>query len=141
VQRPEFPAFLASALAALAREVPAAYQGVTAALDGVALRVEIGRSPCVLRFASGAHRFAAADERADAEVASDPGTLLDLIDARISLPTALREDRLWLRGPLETLVRFDRALALFFAGALRGKSFPALLEDLRLRGGTSRETP
>jgi hypothetical protein len=134
VQRPEFRDYLASALALLARETPLAYQAVAHALDGVALRVRVGGAPFVVSFARGAHAFANARAHADADVASDVATLLDLVDGRVSLVPALRSERIALRGSVAVIARFDRALTAFFAGAVRGESFPGLLADFRSRG-------
>lgn len=139
--RLEFGDYLGAALAALAREIPPAYAALTRALDGMSVRFDVDGRACSLRCADGVHALGAGLAGCDTEVATDTATILDLVDARCSLVQAVRSDRLHLRGPVAAVARFDRGLGAFLAGAVRGPSFPSLLEDLRLRGAARPEEP
>ena len=72
------------------------------------------------------------EAEADGELRTTSAAILDLTNGRLCLIDALLNEQLFLRGPLDVVVRFDRALGCYLAGAVRAASFPALLDDYRL---------
>lgn len=58
-------------------------------------------------------------------------TILDTIDGRTSVYTALLDDRLSVKGTLDDLVELQSGLIAYLNGALRCSAFPALLNRLR----------
>jgi len=55
--------------------------------------------------------------------------LCELLEAEYTLPEAIYNDRVILRGHLDDLLAFYDALYLYFCGAVRCASFPAILDE------------
>ena len=58
-------------------------------------------------------------------------TLLDLIDGRLNLMPALRDDRVFLLADLQALDQFDRVFSRLMKGLLACPSAPALVTEFR----------
>lgn len=132
--RSEFADFLARSLRILQREVPEAFARMAARLGDRGVRLSVDGRPCTLRF--GAADFAIEDGEAPAqvEIVTRRGTILDLVDARLTLEDAIRSDRVFLRGPVDGVGRFHAALLSFLNGAMRASSMPEVLTDYRALG-------
>jgi len=142
VRRRELRALVASALAALAREAPGHYARLAELLARTPLQLELDGPPFVLRFAGGAHRLEPrAAGGAGTVVRSDAATILAVLEGELELVDAALADRLFLRGSVEALSRFESALGVFADGAVRCASTPALLDELRASLATLEETP
>lgn len=126
-----FARFLARALGALAGEAPAWHAAVAAAVGpaGIALRVD--GETFRLRFEGAALRLDDATQAAGLEVRTGRATILALADGDLSLVAALESDRLFVRGALDAVLRFDTALLAFFEGAVRAPSLAPMLDRLR----------
>jgi hypothetical protein len=120
-------------LSVLAREAPAHYARLCAILADVPLEIDLAGSVFVLRVESGVHRLEApaAGAKPLAEVHADAATIVSLLDGEQSLVDAALADRLWLRGSVEHVARFERALGVFMDGAVRCREMPVLLVELR----------
>jgi hypothetical protein len=78
-------------------------------------------------------------EHPDVRVETDGATILDTIDAKLTLDAAIRVGRVFARGKTEDLVACHGALLFFVRGAVRSPSFPGLLEEFRWFVGQGRE--
>jgi hypothetical protein len=58
-------------------------------------------------------------------------TILDVIDARLTLYEAVIADSIVLEGDIESLAAFHDGLLIYIQGAIRCPSFPALLDHFR----------
>jgi hypothetical protein len=58
-------------------------------------------------------------------------TILDVIDARLTLYEAVLTDSIVLAGHIDDLVAFHDGLVTYIQGAIRCPSFPALLDHFR----------
>lgn len=67
-------------------------------------------------------------------------TILDLIDARLTLDQAVLADAIVLRGNVQDLGLFHEAWLNYVRGAVRCPSFPALLDRFRLKARIDRST-
>lgn len=77
-------------------------------------------------------------ERTDVEIRSDSATVLDVIDARLTLNSAIRSGRLVATGSREDLAACHEGLIFFIKGAVRSPSLPLLLQEFRWATGHSR---
>ncbi len=137
MRRLEFRDFLEVSLEVLEREVPSAYAGLEGALRDLPLRLEIDGRAMVLAFENGRHALRGAHD-APVCLRTSRDAILDLVEGRLGLVEALREERLWLQGEVAALVRVDEALRVYLAGAVRARGFVPLLDDYRRRGGRTR---
>lgn len=128
-------AALERSLALLAHERPTNAARFVRAMTGLRARVHVddedfvvigdGRAVRVLR------DEAAPRVDVDVELRVRRSALLEVLDARRSLAQALRDGGLEVHGPLETIFRLRAALLAYVHGAVRCRSFPALLERYR----------
>lgn len=132
-----FRDFLDAALAALRRECPPAFSAMAQALGDGATALRVGNEDFVLLSHAGRVETTGRCEATGVEVVTDRATILDLVDARLTLAAAVLDDRLLLRGAVEDLLGFHEALLAFVAGGVRSPSFPALLGEYRGARGTS----
>ncbi len=128
----DFGALLRRSLDALQAEHPAAYAQLARALGRVAVAVSVAGERSLLTF-SGEHCVAPAPQEISApvELATDWATLDALLDGKMTLLSAVRNERLYLRGAIADLGRFHEGLMLYLRGAVRCPSFPSLRADVR----------
>jgi len=121
----EFADFLDASLHVLRRETPPAYRRVAERLAGRAVHFEVSEATFALRVAPDGHELTAA---ADGSLALglDRSVVLELVEARASLPEAVLGERLRPRGLPEELGRFFDALVAYLEGAVRAPSMPRL---------------
>jgi hypothetical protein len=112
-------------------EFPRAYFQICSALAGRRISLAIGGDRMTIEVARFGIGFSAPTEDADVRVASDNQTILDTIDARLTLEGAIRSARLFAAGKHEDLEACHQALLAFVRGAVRSPSFPPLLEEFR----------
>lgn len=126
-----FPAFLDCALAALAREEPAAYAHLAALSGAEGARLCVGDATVVLRF--GARSYALEPEPAPAavEARADRTTILALVAGELSLLEAIASDRLRIDGTTEAVLRFEQSLAAFLEGVSATRAVAPLLAAFR----------
>lgn len=126
----EFRRFLDRSLAVLAVEVPESYRRIAQTLDSLPMCVVVDGEVSVVHFAHGRHVLAVGGSVAGELRTSSPA-IVALIDGEIELLDALMSERLYLRGPVDVVVRFERALQAYLAGAVRAPTFPSLLNGYR----------
>jgi hypothetical protein len=74
------------------------------------------------------------------ELRTSRQTLLDLIDARLTLDQAVWTDAMVVRGDVQEVGLFHEAWLNYVRGAVRCPSFPALLERFRLAAWSASST-
>lgn len=129
-----FGRFLGRALGALEREAPGWHTALARAVGAAGLALDVGDESFALRFDGAELRLDPApppDRGPALRVATDRATIVALADGDISLVHALESDRLFVRGPLDDVLRFDTALLSFFEGAVRAPSLAPMLDRLR----------
>jgi hypothetical protein len=128
----DFGTFLERSLALLAVEHPSGYRRLCDGMAGHAVQFVVDGRAVAVRFEPGRARVSRApDARATTFARLDRATLLDLVDAVVSLPDAILTDRFHLRADLDDVVRFHDAFLVYLRGALRCPGFPALLHAYR----------
>ena len=127
----EFSEFLSRSLELIEEEAPTSHRALGRALAGHAVRISVDAPAAVLRFGTAGFAWLEGDAPAEVELRVDRQTLLDLIDARVSLEDSILEDRFHLRGPIDSIVWFDDGLLIYLDGAIRCPSFPTLLAEFR----------
>ncbi|GEM_PF-5222444 len=126
-----FGKILDESLRHIRRDVPDAYARLSALLGAAPVAFEVDEDTGVLEFVGGGHRFASTGDGFRVRVETDTQTLVELVDADLSIIEALRRGRLHLRGRAQEIARFDDALHAFMAGAIRSRGTSRLLEELR----------
>ncbi len=127
-------AFLELSLGLLARERPTNAARFVRAMTGLRARVHVDEERFVVEGDGRAVRVlrdAEASTRGDAEFRVRRSALLEVLDARRTLAEAIRDGELEVQGALETIFRLRAALLAYVHGAVRCRSFPALLERYR----------
>jgi hypothetical protein len=115
----------------LEREIPQAYQRMCATLDGLSVRISVDDEPVVIGFAGVRGRVSLTGGPVDAELCTSRRAVLEVLDGRLSLADAVLADAVTIRAPLDTLERLNRALEAYMHGAVRSRSFAALLVRFR----------
>jgi hypothetical protein len=123
--------FVRRALALLRGELPEAYFKICQAIAGKSLALTIDADRMFLRVTRFGIEFVTDTGDSDVRIESDRSTVLDTIDARLTLESAIRSGRLLVVGTREDLASCHEALLFFVRGAVRSPSFPALLEEYR----------
>jgi hypothetical protein len=127
----EFFTFLHDSLVRLAVEVPEAHRALAAAMGRTRARLVADGDARTIRFDFPYWTIYADDNEADLEVAFDRELVLDLVDGRLTLEEAIYQERLLMRGSIETIERFHDALMIYLEGLLRTSHAPALLAHYR----------
>ncbi len=127
----EFADFLDASLNILRERVPGAYDRLCAQLSGSPILIRVDQSSFVLTSSAQHLSIGDAHDAPAVEIAVSKSAVLDLLDARTTLLDAIREDRLFLRGSVESLPVFFSALQTYVRGALRAASFETLLASYR----------
>jgi hypothetical protein len=123
--------FLEQSLAVLRREMPVAHRAFVDVLAGRRLRIEADGEERVVSFDASGLGWHGERERVDLAVSFDQAAMLDLVDGRMSLPSAVVNGPIKLRGAIETIERFDCALRAYVQGAVRCPSMPGLFSGYR----------
>ena len=132
-------AFIETSLEALQREFPSAYYRMCACITGRSVSLTIDQEPVTIVFEGGAVRLVAPLKEVNVSLSTSRQTILDVIDAKLTLQEAVDREAILLQGTVEDLAAFDDGLQMYVRGAVRCPSFPGLLD--RFRRPTSRRSP
>jgi len=130
-QPSNFAEFVKTAVALLREEFPRAYFLICAEIAGRTISGECDNQKVFLDCQTLEVLFP--DYIDDPEVRAETSrqTILDAIDARVTIEEAIRDGSLFISGPKDYVVRCHSALLTFVRGAIRSPSFPALLQEFR----------
>ena len=128
-----FRTFLERSFDALRREVPEAYDEMCGRLSTRTLLLLVDGERVVVRFARDDARIVDSGERSAVEMRTTRKTILDVIDAKSTLMSSVLADRLLLTGTPRDVLAFHDGLMAYVHGAVRARSFPALLRQFRQR--------
>ena len=117
-------------LEALAREVPSQYARLVDAIDGLVVSLVIDGVPMTLR-SDGVRVRMGGDRAPDVEVRTGRDVILDLAADARSLEEAVFDGTVEAVGDLTDLRRFCEGLHHYLHGAVRGPSFPGLMDAFR----------
>ena len=126
-------ALIDDSLATLRRECPRAYDLLCDLLAPREVLVQIDDETAVLNFGADAVTVSLAPHNPHVRFSLSRQTILDLLDARLTLIEALLSGELLLQGDIDDLARFHEGLMTYLQGGVRCPSFPALLDRFRYR--------
>jgi hypothetical protein len=132
----DFFVFLHNSLSCIADEVPDAHRALTAAMGSMRVRLVADGVARIIRFEFSDWTIYAGPSKADLEVAFDREIIMDLIDGRLTMADAIYQERLRMRGCVETIERFHGALLIYLEGLIRSPGAPAMLERYRRAPGS-----
>lgn len=128
---PDFFTFLRTSLSHIAAEEPNAHRALTAAIGSMRARLVADGVARVIRFDFPDWKIYAGASGADLDVAFDRQVIMDLVDGRLTLADAIYQERLCMRGRVETIERFHGALLIYLEALIRTPGAPAMLESYR----------
>ena len=123
--------------AALRGEVPSAYAAMCACLAPRWLVLRVDGETVGLRFARTEATFVPTTKSPAVELTTSRGTILDMIDGRHTLLTAVLAEGMWLRGRPADVLAFHDGLTAYLHGGVRAPSFRPLLAEFRGEEGPS----
>lgn len=126
-----FADFLRTSLGAIRRESPDAFAAMCRRLAPREVRLAVDGEELAVRFTPEDVAMLAAPCRPVVEFVTSRAAILDVIDARHSLLSAVLAETLVLRGALDDLLAFHDGLIAYAQGAVRSPSLPRLLERFR----------
>jgi hypothetical protein len=115
----------------LEHEVPDSYRLLLAELGPMVVELNVDGEVFALR---GGDRLRVSDGAADnagTRIATSRVTLLDVLDARVTLSEAVEAGSVSVQGSLDDVQRAHDSLRAYVHAAVRAPSQPALLSDLR----------
>jgi hypothetical protein len=127
----DFFGFLRTSLSRLAAEVPDAHRALAGAMGNLRARLVADGVARTIRFDLSDWTIYAEDSDADLEVSFDREIIMDLIDGRLTMEDAIYQERLRMRGSVETIERFHGALMIYLEALIRTPGAPAMLESYR----------
>jgi hypothetical protein len=122
----------------LASEVPPSYRHLLHELGPLVIEVDVDGEVFALR---GGPRLEVVNGRADgagARITISRAAILEVLDAVVALPEAVRSGRVAVHGSLDDVVRAHDALIAYAHAAVRAPSVPGLLGELRTGSGGPR---
>jgi hypothetical protein len=129
---PDFFIFLRTSLSVLSEEEPEAHRALAAALGNLKARLVADGVARTIRVDSLDWTIYSGVGDADLEVAFDRRSILDLIGGSLTMEDAISLERLRMRGPVETIERFHRALMIYLEGLIRAPGTRAILIDYQM---------
>jgi hypothetical protein len=130
--------YIATSLIALRQECPTAYFLMCSQLAPRQVRLVIDGESVMLAFdPSGVHVLPQAKEPT-AELVTSHQTILDVLDARLTLTEAVLSDAIVLRGQVDDLTVFHDGLTTYVRGAVRCPTFRRLLDSFRYDASLAR---
>lgn len=126
-----FAEFVKTAMALLRDEYPRAYYLICAEIAGRTISIECDNQTVFLDGTALEVLFPDRIESPGVRAQTSRQTILDAIDARVTVEEAIRDGRLFISGPKDDVVRCHSALLMFVRGAVRSPSFPALMQEFR----------
>lgn len=126
--------FIGTSFKILSDEFPAAYFLMSASLNPRRVLLHIDGETVALAFDLRGAQIAASSSAPEVEIDSTKQTILDVIDARLTLNDAVWNDAIRVKGKVEDVAICHEALLTYVRGAVRCPSFPLLLEQFRRYG-------
>jgi hypothetical protein len=127
----DFFTFLRTSLSRIAAEEPDAHRALVGAMGNLRARLVADGVARTIRFDFPDWTIYAGESETDLEVAFDREIIMDLIDGRLTMEDAIYQERLRMRGSVETIERFHGALMIYLEGLIRTPEAPVLLESYR----------
>jgi hypothetical protein len=127
----DFFSFLRTSLSRIAADEPDAHRALIDAMGSMRVRLVADGMARIVRFDFPDWTICAEVGEAILEVAFEREIILDLIDGRLTMEDAINQERLRMRGSVETIERFHGALMVYLEGLIRTPEAPALLESYR----------
>ena len=124
---------------ALRGEVPSAYAAMCGRLSPRRLVLRVDGETIGLRFERTEAAFVPAAKHPAVELETSRRTILDMIDGRHTLVTAVLADEMCLRGSPADVLAFHDGLTAYLHGGVRAPSFRPLLAEFR--SGSSEVRP
>ncbi|MGA9376385.1 MAG: SCP-2 sterol transfer family protein [Mycobacterium sp.] len=115
----------------LADEVPDSYRVVLDTIGPLVVGLDIDGERFSLRGGRRLTVTSGADESAGARVVATRGTVLDVLDAAVTLNRAVQTGALTVHGTLDDILRAHDTLRAYVHAAVRAPSQPGLLAALR----------
>jgi hypothetical protein len=116
---------------ALRDEVPDAYAAMCARLAPRALALRVDGERVGIAFTRESASFPRAVDHPEVALDTTRATIMDVIDARHSLVSAVMSDVLQLRGRPADVLAFHDGLTAYVHGGVRAPSFRRLLAEFR----------
>jgi hypothetical protein len=129
-------AYVELSLAALRRECPTAYLQLCSRLAFATIELRIDHEWVRQTFRPGAAELRQELTETDVRLHTTRTTILDVLDAKLTLEQAVRAGAVRLWGSSQDLARCNDALLDYVRGAVRCRSLPALLDRFRHNGPT-----
>jgi hypothetical protein len=123
--------FLAESILALEREVPLAHSTMCRVLAGREVRLDVDGDHFAVVFEIDSASILAEPRSSNVDVKTSRDTILELIDARLTLVDALFAETLHVQGDPTDVLAFLDGLGAYLQGAVRSPSFPGLLRRYR----------
>lgn len=129
--------FIQRGVGILRNEFPEAYFRMCSTIAGRSLALAIDGNTTWVEVRRFELLFVSPQPNVDVRIESDSATVLDVIDARLTLDGAIRSGRLTATGSRKDLSACYDALLFFVKGAVRSPSLPFLLEEFRWKARVS----
>jgi hypothetical protein len=126
-----FARFIVSSLETLSNEFSTAYQLLCTQLASRSVLLVIDSETVALAFDHSGAYLVSELHSPMVQLHASRRTLLDVIDARLTLYEAVLADSIMLEGSIDDLAVFHDGLVTYIQGAIRCPSFPALLDQFR----------
>ena len=127
----DFLWFLDRSLRILAEEAPEALRRMLEEGRDLRLRIDAPAARATAWISPRGVEIYEAPGEIDVFISFDERVIVELAEGEISLNDALLEDRLELRGPVESLERLHAAMTCYIKGAARSPGLSRLLADYR----------
>ena len=123
--------FIDASLTTLRNEFPTAYFLMCALLSPREVRLSIDGEEVTLNFSPDGAYLLAQPHHPTVELRTSRQTILDVIDARMTLYESVLANDILLQGSPNDLAICHEGLLIYVRGAVRSPSFPFLLERFR----------
>jgi hypothetical protein len=127
-------AYVDRSLAILRRECPTAYLAVCGRLAFATVELRVDHELVRLAFRPRVAELRQELADPDVRLQTTRATILEVLDAKVTLEQAVRSGAVLLWGSSHDLARCNDALLDYVRGAVRCPSLPALLDRFRYRG-------
>ena len=124
--------YIATSLIALRQECPTAYFLMCGQVAPRRARLVIDGKSVTLAFDPSGVRVLPDLKEKTAELVTSRNTILNVLDARLTLAEAVLSDAIVLKGHVNDLTAFHDGLMTYVRGAVRSPSFARLLDRFRI---------
>ena len=122
---------LLESLERMREELPEGYRRVCKILSGQIVHLYIDKEPIWVSFSTGAVVSTQQTDETTATVQTSRQTILDVLDGKESLVSAIQSHQLDVRTDIAVMAILHDGLLAYVHGAVRCPSFPAILERFR----------